>query len=106
MITKSIALALAGLTVLAALPASANQGFELVNGNGKASIVSLWYAQNGNSKDPWKSVDLTPIGPRTTSHFDFSGSACYQDIKVRFDDDYEHVYANVNVCNGGSLFAD
>jgi len=106
MIAKSVALALAGLTALAALPASANQGFELINGNDTATIVNLWYAQNGKPNDPWKSVDLTPIGPRATSHFDFSGSACYQDIKVRFDDDYEHVYANVNVCKGGSLFAD
>ena len=106
MIAKSIAVALAGLTALAALPASANQGFEVVNGNEKASIVQLWYAQNGKPNDPWKSVQLTPIGPRTTSSFTFDGQACYQDIKVRFDDTYEHVYANVNVCGGGSLYVD
>ncbi|MBV8565209.1 MAG: hypothetical protein JO273_07135 [Methylobacteriaceae bacterium] len=105
MIARFIAIALAGFCALAAPPASANQGFELVNPSSTASIVGLSYARHGSYEDGWDIVDLTPIGPRATGSFTLDETACYQDLKVRFDDGYERIFLNVDICDGGAVVA-
>ncbi|MBV8565647.1 MAG: hypothetical protein JO366_05905 [Methylobacteriaceae bacterium] len=104
--SKLIAVAVIGAAAFTtSLPARADGSFEIVNTNEKATIIKMWTAAYGQPKDPWKEIEIKqPIRPRTTSRFDHSGNICNEDIKVRFDDGYEHTFENVNVCDGPPLF--
>ncbi|MBV9633899.1 MAG: hypothetical protein JOZ40_04655 [Methylobacteriaceae bacterium] len=97
--------AVVGMTLSAAPAARADGSFEIVNTNEKATIIKIWTAAYGQPKDPWHEIDLKqPIAPKTTSRFDHSGDMCNEDVKVRFDDGYEHTFENINVCDGNPLF--
>ncbi len=103
--------ALVGAAALAAVSghAFANEpakGYEIANTHSSARIVGVWWALSG-TKDPWQPVQMNaPIAPLTVSHVTVTvPGACYTDLKIRFDDGYEQVFANVNFCRGDRVVA-
>lgn len=102
-ITKFATGAALAVAVLAPTAALASDGsFTIVNKNGSASIQRVWYAEAGNSSDPWKEVYLDyPIKAGTDSRFTMNpGNTCMYDLKVQFSDGYTSTFSNVNVCRG------
>jgi hypothetical protein len=106
---RTHALAFGALTLAATATNTARadgRDFEFVNLNRSASIVQAWMAAAGTS-EAWRPIRIyTPIAPRTTSWITVSGGArCMFDLKVRFDDGYEQVFSDIDLCRTEHLVA-
>jgi hypothetical protein len=107
--TKTLTLAFGALALAATVSNTARadgRDFEFVNLNRSASIVQAWIAAAGTS-EPWRPIGIyTQIAPRTTRRITVSGGTrCTFDLKIRFDDGYEQVFSDIDLCRTEHLVA-